>query len=120
MYENTIVDSVYGCLPGSIWGGCRIIKPNKYCDAQTTDIYDLRDNYYDLGVNLRHTYTNCELPQEAYYDFKNLQWTAACEHDGNSIIITDPKLKEFLHERFPKYNFIWSTSLCLHDINEIN
>jgi len=49
MYENTIVDSVYGCLPGSIWGGCRIIKPNKYCDAQTTDIYDLRDNYYDLG-----------------------------------------------------------------------
>lgn len=118
--DNIEIDSVYGCLPGCPWNGCRIIYPHPFVNPYNSDIYRMRDEYYELGVALRHTYANQVLPKEAFYDFRTLQWTEACEKEGNSIILVNPELKDFLHERYPLYNFIWSTSLCLKDLNEIN
>lgn len=118
--DNIEIDSVYGCLPGCPLNGCRIIYPHSYVNPLTADIYRMRDEYYELGVSLRHTYANQVLPKEAFYDFRTLQWTEACEKKGNSIILVDPELKTFLQEKFPLYDFIWSTSLCLKDTEEIN
>lgn len=119
-FDDIEIDSVFGCLPATLWSGCRIIAPNNYCNPYKAEIYDLRDDYYSVDVNLRHTYTNGCLTPEMFLDYRCLEWTRACEKPGNSIILVDPNLKEFLHERFPQYSFIWSTSLCLKDIDKIN
>lgn len=119
-YDNIEIDSVYGCLPGMLWSGCRIIPINADCNPYNNEIYRMRDEYYSLGITLRHTFQNCALTPEMFQDYRSLQWTAACEREGNAIILTDNNLKEFLQKRFPKYSYIWSTSLCLKDINRIN
>lgn len=119
-YDNIQIDSVFGCLPAEPWSGCRIITPKTWCNPVTRDIYDLRDSYYDMGVKLRHTYTNSQLTEDVFHNFRSLQWTEACHKEGNSIILVDERLKKFLHERFPLYNFVWSTSLCCKDLNKIN
>ena len=119
-YDNIEITSVYGCLPAMPWSGCRIINPKTWCNPVTADIYNLRDAYYELGVNLRHTYTNSQLTENIFQDYRSLQWTEACHKEGNSIILVDEKLKTFLHEKFPLYNFVWSTSLCCKDIDVIN
>lgn len=118
--DNINIDSAYGCLPGCPLNGCRIIYPHSDCNPFTPDIYRLRDEYYELGVNLRHTFANQVLPEEAFYDYRTLQWVKACEKENNSIILVNPKLKEFMQERYPLYNYIWSTSLCSTDLNKIN
>ena len=119
-YDNIKIDSVYGCLPNTPWGGCRIINPKPWCNPATTEIYDLRDSYYDMGIKMRHTYTNSQMTEDVYYDYRTLNWTAACHKEGNSIILVDKNLKDFLSKKFPLYNFVWSTSLCCKDINKIN
>jgi len=73
-----------------------------------------------MGIKLRHTYTNSQLTENIFQDYRSLQWTEACHKEGNSIILVDPKLKDFLHEKFPLYNFVWSTSLCCKNIDLIN
>lgn len=118
--DNIIIDSAYGCLPGCPLNGCRIIYPIPECNPYTPAIYRLRDEYYELGISLRHTFANQVLPKEAFYDYRTLQWIKACEKEGNSIILVNPELKAFLQEKFPLYKYIWSTSLCSTDINRIN
>lgn len=119
-YDNIKITSVYGCLPAMPWSGCRIIPPKAWCNPVTSDIYNLRDSYYDMGVNLRHTYTNSQLTENIFHDYRSLQWTEACHKKGNSIILVDKNLKEFLHGKFPDYNFVWSTSLCCKNVDLIN
>lgn len=119
-YDDRIIDSVYGSLPGLPWNGGRLLGIVDGYYPMREEIYDLRDAYYNLNVSLRHTFTNTQLPEEALNDYRTLTWVKACEKEGNSVILVDPKLKEYIENRFPLYSFIWSTCLCCHDIDQIN
>lgn len=118
--EEVNIDSVYGCLPGLPWCGGRIIGFQDHTNPFNSDIYRMRDDYYELGVALRHTYTNKLLTEEVLTDYRSILWTQACEKEGNSIIVADEKVKDYFQKKFPKYNFIWSTCLCCKDIDKIN
>lgn len=118
--EMVNIDSVYGCLPGLPWCGGRIIGISSHTNPFNSEIYRLRDEYYDLGVTLRHTYTNKLLTPEILMDYRSNLWTQACEKAGNSIIVSDAQVKKYLQEKYPKYSFIWSTCLCCQDIDVIN
>ena len=57
-------------------------------------------------------FTNPVIPEEYYYDnFCNLI-TRICEDSLNEIVINSEGLEKYLREKYPKYNFISSTTKC--------
>lgn len=114
------ITSFYDSLPHLIWNGCRILSEGQTINSLSSDIYSMRDSYYDFGMTLRHTFTNNALTPEMMYDYRSNQWTQACEREGNGVIVSSELMGEFIRKKYPKYNIIWSTSIGIKDIEKIN
>lgn len=114
------ITSFYDSLPHLIWNGCRILSEGQVINSLSSDIYSMRDSYYDFGMTLRHTFTNNALTPEMMYDYRSNQWAAACEKEGNAVIVGSEMMANYIREKYPKYDIIWSTSIGIKDINTIN
>lgn len=119
-YDNVEIESVYGSLPGMVWTGCRFIPQIPEVNPYSSAIYDLRDMYNDFGIQMRHTFTNSELTEDMLLDFRCNEWLRACEQEHNGVIVTTELLANYVREKYPKYDIIWSTSCGLTDIEKIN
>lgn len=114
--EDRIIDSAYD-LPGNlIWNGGRIMWEHQHCK----DVYTLIDSYRKLGLKLRHTCTNIFITDALLLDLLSNQYLAYCELEGDSIIVYNPELADYIKNNYPKYQIIWSTARAEKDINIIN
>ena len=113
-YDDIIIDAVFGNFQFCIWDGGRIFP--QYIHATLENILDIQDYYNNqLKIPMRFIYTNTQIEEHHLYDRFCNQVTEICENELNEIVVNSPILEEYLMKKYPKYNFISSTTKCILD-----
>lgn len=115
-YDNIRIGAVYGCFPGSIWNGGRVILGS--CTKQEIEYAITEYNKRDIAV--RYTFTNPLLQKVHLYDtFCNLCMELG-DNGKNEVLVNSPYLEEFIRKMYPEYGVISSTTKCLNCVEDIN
>lgn len=115
--KDNIITSVYDFLPGLAWNGGRY-----YQITNTIPIEEIMEYFLSqTQISLKHVCTNLLLNEELVQDPICNDYIHRYTRPGiDSIIITNPILKEHLEKNFPDIQIIYSTTLDITDINIIN
>ena len=114
--DNIAIGAVYGTFPGAIWNGGRVFHGNTSIDNIRCTI----ENFNDLGVPIRFTFTNCLINEKHLYDtYCNLIMDAA-NNGINEVLINSDCLEEYLRSEYPNFKYIQSTTKCERNIDAIN
>ena len=94
------IGSVYGTFPGAIWNGGRAV----FGVMSKKDIKLVLDNYNNLGVPVRFTWTNSILEEKHINDtYCNLIMELA-NNGKNQVLVNRPVLEEYLRNTFKSVN----------------
>jgi hypothetical protein len=105
------IAAAYGCFPGNIWNGGRVILGL----ASKDDICYAVQEYNSRGIAIRFTYTNPCLEQIHLLDtYCNLCMRLA-NNGQNEVLVNSKLLEEFIRAKYPDYKIISSTTKCLYD-----
>jgi collagenase-like PrtC family protease len=109
------ISAAYGCFPGNIWNGGRVIIGL----ASKEDIqYAIRE-YNSRGIAIRFTYTNPCLEKMHLLDtYCNLCMLLA-DNGKNEVLVNSDLLEDFIRANYPDYKIISSTTKCLYDLELI-
>ncbi len=114
-YENIRIGAVYGCFPGSIWNGGRVILGS--CTKQEMEYAITEYNKRDIAV--RYTFTNPLLEKVHLLDtYCNLCMELG-DNGKNEVIVNSPLMESFVREMYPGYSVISSTTKCLKDLDSV-
>ena len=114
-FENIRIGAVYGCFPGSIWNGGRVVLGS--CTKQEME-YAIAE-YNKRNIAVRYTFTNPLLEKIHLMDtYCNLCMELG-DNGKNEVIVNSPVLEEFIRKMYPGYALISSTTKCLKDIGMI-
>ncbi len=109
--ENMRIAAAYGCFPGNIWNGGRVIIGL----ASKADIEYALHEYNSRGIAVRYTYTNPCLEQIHLLDtYCNLCMQLA-DNGMNEVLVNSDILEDFIRANYPDYKIISSTTKCLYD-----
>lgn len=114
-YEGAKIASAYGCFPGSIWNGGRVVLGS----CKKPDMKAVIENLNSRGIAVRFTFTNPLIEEKHLNDtFCNLCLEMA---DGgmNEVLVNSPILEEYMRKNYPKYPLISSTTKCLDKLEDI-
>lgn len=115
-YDNIRIGAVYGCFPGSIWNGGRVILGS--CTKQEIEYAIEEYNKRDIAV--RYTFTNPLLDKVHLMDtFCNFCMELG-NNGKNEVIVNSPILEEFIKKMYPDYSLISSTTKCIKEVSAIN
>lgn len=108
-FDNIKIGAAYGCFPGSIWNGGRVVLGS--CTKQEIDYVITELNDRDIAV--RYTFTNPLLEKHHMLDtFCNLCMEAG-DNGKNEVLVNSPVLEEFIREMYPDYAVLSSTTKCI-------
>jgi hypothetical protein len=109
------IAAAYGCFPGNIWNGGRVIIGI----ASKDDIQYAIQEYNSRGIAIRYTYTNPCLQQFHLLDtYCNLCMQLA-DNGKNEVLVNSDILEDFIRINYPNYKIISSTTKCLYDLKLI-
>jgi hypothetical protein len=109
------ISSAYGCFPGNIWNGGRVIIGA----ASKEDILYAVQEYNSRGIAIRFTYTNPCLERIHLFDtYCNLCMELA-DNGKNEVLVNSDLLEEFIRGAYPNYKIVSSTTKCLYDLDLI-
>lgn len=114
-FEDVRIGAAYGCFPGSIWNGGRVMLGS--CTKQEIEyaISELNGR----GIAVRYTFTNPLIEKQHLFDtFCNLCMEMA-DNGQNEVIVNSPVLEEFIRKMYPDFALISSTTKCLNDRESI-
>lgn len=116
-YPNVNIDAVFGNFQFCIWDGGRIFT--QYRQTTKEEIEYITHVYNETyHVPIRFIFTNTELKPSDYNNrFCNLILDL-CENDLNQIVINNNNLMDYIHENYPQYKFISSTTKCLNNTKD--
>jgi hypothetical protein len=109
------IAAAYGCFPGNIWNGGRVIL-----GAATKDeiLYAVQE-YNSRGIAIRFTYTNPSLERIHLFDtYCNLCMELA-DNGQNEVLVNSDLFEEFVRAAYPNYKIVSSTTKCLDDLTLI-
>lgn len=110
-FDDIRIGAVYGCFPGSIWNGGRVILGS--CTKQEIDYVIAEFN--QRGIALRYTFTNPLLEKHHLLDtFCNLCMEAG-DNGRNEVLVNSPLLEDFICSMYPGYKILSSTTKCIKD-----
>lgn len=110
-FEDAKIAGAYGCFPGSIWNGGRVMLGS--CTKQEMEYAILELNGRDIAV--RYTFTNPLIEKQHLFDtFCNLCMELA-DNGQNEVIVNSSLLEEFVRKMYPDFALISSTTKCLND-----
>ncbi len=110
-FEDAKIAAAYGCFPGSIWNGGRVILGS----ATKQEMEYAIEEYGKRGIAVRYTFTNPLLEQAHLPDtYCNLCMEIG-DNGKNEVIVNTPLLEEFIRKMYPSYALISSTTKCLND-----
>ena len=112
-YDNIEIEAVYGNFQFCIWDGGRIF--NSYRQSTKEEIISITDRYNELGITTRLVFTNTELKEKDYYNRFCNEILKICANKNTDIVINNEGLKNYIHNIYPSYNFISSTTKCLNE-----
>lgn len=117
-YDDFKITSVYGCPP-IIWNGGRVLRGTVKLD----DLKEMIKYYNSNNISVRWTFTN-QLLEEKHlddrYGNKILELTKENETHQNDVNIASEKLKKYIEEKYPEMKIVYSTTLCIKDIDALN
>lgn len=114
-FEGAAIGAVYGCFPGSIWNGGRVILGS--CTKQ--EMAYAVSEYNGRGIAVRYTFTNPLLEQHHLLDtFCNLCMEIA-DNGKNEVLVNSETLEQFIREMYPGYAVLSSTTKCIRDFDGI-
>lgn len=119
-YDDVKIDSVYGSFPGCIWNSGR--SAIGYTPVE--NMINITKQYNDLGISIRHTFTNSMITGQHYYDYycnTVLQNSISTVRGvDNGVNINAPGLAEFIEHNYPEYYLMWSTTKGVNTVEETN
>lgn len=114
-FENIRIGAAYGCFPGSIWNGGRVVLGN--ATKQEMEYAFAEYNRRDIAV--RFTFTNPLLEKAHLMDtYCNLCMELG-DNGKNEVIVNSPLMEEFIRKMYPNYALISSTTKCLSDLDAV-
>lgn len=114
-YDDINITAIYGTFPGAIWNGGRCMSGTCTKENMENTIKTIND----LGVAVRYTFTNCRLNIEDTYDrYCNLMMEVG-NNGMNEVLVNSDILEVYLHEMYPKYPIISSTTKRLTEVDEV-
>lgn len=115
--ENTTINAVFGNFQFCIWDGGRIF--GEYKQNTLEEIDDIFSYYTNQGITSRLIFTNNQLKEQDYYDrFCNLILTIGQDYNVE-IVVADDNLREYIHTKYPSYQFISSTTKCITNFDKL-
>jgi collagenase-like PrtC family protease len=113
--DNMKISAAYGCFPGNIWNGGRVIRGS----ATKEEILYAVQEYNSRGIAIRFTYTNTCLERIHLFDtYCNLCLNLA-DNGYNEVLVNSDLLEELIRGVYPNYKIISSTTKCLYNIDLI-
>ncbi|MCR5108660.1 MAG: hypothetical protein K6B28_10920 [Lachnospiraceae bacterium] len=114
-YDDLRIGAVYGCFPGSIWNGGRVVLGS----ATMQEMEYAISEYNSRGIAIRYTFTNPLLEKYHVLDtYCNLCLELA-ENGNNEVLVNSPVLEEYIRNGYPGFKILSSTTKCLTDIEVI-
>lgn len=114
-YEDIRIGAAYGCFPGSIWNGGRVMLGS--CTKQEMEYVTAELNGRDIAV--RYTFTNPLLEEWHLLDtFCNLCLEVG-DNGKNEVLVNSQMLEDYIRKGYPNYEILSSTTKCLRDIARV-
>ena len=114
-FERAKITAAYGCFPGSIWNGGRIMLGS--CTKQ--EIQYVQNELNSRGIALRFTFTNPLIEEKHLQDtFCNL-CLQLTDNGMNEILVNSPVLEKYIRSNYPSFPLISSTTICLRSADAI-
>jgi len=114
-FDDIKIGAVYGCFPGSIWNGGRVILG--HCTKQEMSFAITELNERDIAI--RYTYTNPLLEEHHLFDtFCNLCMEMG-DNGKNEVLVNSPLLEDYIRKSYPSYSIVSSTTKCIKDMEAI-
>ncbi len=108
-FDDIKIGAAYGCFPGSIWNGGRVMLGT--CTRQEME-YAIRE-LNDRGIAVRYTFTNPLIEELHLQDtFCNLCMRLG-DNGQNEVLVNAPVLEEYIRKKYPSYKILSSTTKCL-------
>ncbi|MCD7825702.1 MAG: hypothetical protein LUH14_07075 [Clostridiaceae bacterium] len=114
-YDGISIGAAYGCFPGAIWNGGRVILGSCTKQEMEYTISELNRR----GIAVRYTFTNPILEKWHIADtFCNLCLELG-DNGQNEVIVNSALLEDYIRKAFPSYNIISSTTKCISDTTQV-
>lgn len=114
-YEDISIGAAYGCFPGAIWNGGRVMLGA--CTKQEMEYVISELNARDIA--LRYTFTNPLLNEVHLLDtYCNLALELA-DNGKNEVLVNTPILEDFIRTSYPSYKLLSSTTKCIRTIEAV-
>lgn len=112
-YEGINIEAVYGVFPPCIFDGGRIFNSNAH--ASIEEVTEMIQNYNYNNIAVRLVYTNSQLTPINYNNhFGNMCLELCNENNINQVVVADNNFMDYISQKYPKLNFISSTTKCLN------
>lgn len=118
-YDDIKIGACYGNFQYCIFDGGRNFYNYKHtCLEEIREVVNILNNEFEVPARL--IFTNNQLKPEYYNNrFGNII-LQTCANPINEITIADDNFMNWIHEHYPTYSFISSTTKCLLDQEKIN
>lgn len=114
-YDDIIIDSFFDSFP-CVWNGGRVTEGF----TNLKNIEATVAPYRDMGIGLRHTFTNSFITEESLKDQLGNVICQLTESPLNGINCNSDLMANYIKEKYPQFYLIWSTTLGITDIDKIN
>lgn len=116
--DNLVVEAVYGCPSVCIWnGGCVNFKQERLSSIEIKKIFD---DYNDLGISYRLTFTNRLLEKKHLNDALGNEILQIGHSSMNAVLVANDIIKEYVTQNYSKYEIIQSVCRVYATDEEIN
>lgn len=111
--DNVKISAIYGSFQFCIFDGGRNFGDYKHTTREEIEkIVDIYNNYFKVPIRL--VFTNPILKREHYTDRFGNVVMELCENDINEIVVNQLEFEDYVREKYPKFQFISSTTKCLN------
>lgn len=115
-YLDREIDNCYGAHPDILWTGGRNVEHD-----QNISMSDILDGYNKYPkVELRHVCTNLFITPEIANDYKTNFFMSKFLRSNDKLIVANPLLIDYIKEKYPNTKLVYSTTMNITDIDEIN
>ena len=115
-HPNIAIGSIYGSFPGAIWNGGRLLLGG--CVSRE-DIIQCYKAFNDIGIPLRHTFTNSLIDNKLVWDAYCNEIMKLGDNGLNQVLVNSPDLERYIRETYPNYPVLSSTTKRIKNLDAV-
>lgn len=115
-YPNIAIGSVYGSFPSAIWNGGRVVLGPLVGREEIKNCYRAFNN---IGIPLRHTFTNGLIDDKLCYDQYCNQIMLLGDNKFNQVLVKSEELETYIRRTYPDYDVLSSTTKRILSVSDL-